>query len=120
MGTIFQRCLNDGNTGVALKSNARIGSPKYLILSTFVFVSSVKRLPRSVANLLPISAPNPVSNPPSTNPIVESTEAPIPAPTPVPKSNIPFLTIVLPNSPNDDPTLPLTTGAPYVLDCIKP
>ena len=68
----------------------------------------------------PYQHPNPVSNPPSTNPIVESTEAPIPAPTPVPKSNIPLLISVLPNSPNDDPTLPLTTGAPYVLDCIKP
>ena len=120
MSTISQRCLNDGNTVVALKSNTEIGSPKYLTRSTFVFVSSVKRLPRSVANLLPISAPSPASNPPSANPIAASTEAPIPAATPVPKSNIPFLIIVLPNSPNDDPTLPLTTGAPYVLDCIKP
>ena len=120
MSAIFPTMFKRRNTVVALKSNTEIGSPKYLILSTFVLVSSVKRLPKSVANLLPISAPNPVSNPPSTNPIVESTEAPIPAPTPVPKSNIPFLTIVLPNSPNDDPTLPLTTGAPYVLDCIKP
>ena len=120
MSTIFQRCLNEGNTVVALKSKALIGSPTYLILSGCVFVSSVKRLPRSVANLLPISAPSPASNPPSANPIAESTEAPIPAAAAVPKSNIPFLIIVLPNSPNDDPRLPLTTGAPYVLDCIKP
>ena len=67
-----------------------------------------------------ISAPSPASNPPSVKPITESTAPPVANPPATPKSNIPFLTIVLPNSPNDDPRLPLTTGAPYVLDCIKP
>ena len=37
-----------------------------------------------------------------------------------PKSNIEFLTIDLPKSPNDDPTLLDTVGEPKVLDCTIP
>ena len=72
---------------VALKSNALIGSQKYLILSGDASVSHVILLAKSLDTFLPISAPIPVNKPPSLKPIAASADAPIypipatPAPT---------------------------------------
>ncbi len=49
-------------------------------------------------------------------PIPESIVPPIASPLAVIVSEIAFLTTVFPNPPNDDPKLPLTKGAPNVLD----
>ena len=50
---LFQRCLNDGITVVALESIAEIGSPKYRILSGDVLLSDVQLLAISVDTFLP-------------------------------------------------------------------
>ena len=63
-----------------------------------------------------MSAPDPVNEPPSENPKIESADAPMAIPPATPKSDIGFLTFGLTNSPKRLPKLPLTTGAPKVLD----
>ena len=103
-------------TALALKSIALIGSPKYRILSGIVLLYYVTLLAISVEISLPISAPKPVNTPPSENPIAESADAPMATPPATPKSKMPSLTIVLPSLPKQLPILPLTTGAPNVLD----
>ena len=83
---LLQRCLNDGITVVALKSIAEKGTPKYRILSGDVLLSDVNLLAISVETFLPISAPKPLNNPPSTKPIAESADVPTanPLETPTP------------------------------------
>ena len=78
---------------VALKSNALIGSPKYLILSGLVLVSDVILLAKSVDTFLPISAPKPDNNPPSLKPIALSADAPIANPPAAPAVTISSLTM---------------------------
>ena len=74
-------------TALVLKSNIETGSPKYIIRSTFVLVSHVILLAKTLDTFLPISAIIPANNPPSEKPIAESADAPIypipaaPAPT---------------------------------------
>ena len=90
---LFQRCLNEGMIVVALKSNIETGSPKYLILSGLVLVSDVILLARPVETFLPISAPIPVSRPPSLKPIALSADAPIANPPAAPAVTISSLTM---------------------------
>ena len=78
---------------VALKSNALIGSPKYLILSGDVLVSDAILLAKSVDTFLPISAPKPLNNPPSLKPVAESTDAPMASPPATPAPTISALTM---------------------------
>ena len=96
------------------------GSPKYRILSGLVLLSSVNLLAISVEIFLPISAPIPAKILPSAKPIAESADAPMATPLATPKSNVDFLIIDLPESPNDGLKLPDTVGAPKVLDCTIP
>ena len=107
------RCLNEGITVVALKSNIEIGSPKYLILSGDVLVSDVVLSAKSVETFLPISVPKPVNNPPSEKPIAESTYVPIDNPPATPAPTISSLTVFFNNGFD---MLPDTVGAPNVLD----
>ena len=102
--------------GVALKSIALIGSPKYGILSGLVLLFSVYLLAISVETFLLITAPKQVSTPPSENPIAESADALMATPPATPKSKMPSLTIVLQSLPKLLPILPLTSGTPNVLD----
>ena len=113
---LLNLCLNDGMTALVLEPIALIGSPKYQILSGLVLLSSVNLLAISVEIFLPIPAPKPVNTPPSENPIAESADALMATPPATPKSKMPSLTIVLPSLPKLLPILPLTTGAPNVLD----
>ena len=96
---LFQRCLNDGITVVALKSIAEIGSPKYRILSGDVSLSDVHLLAISVETFSPISAPEPLNNPPSEKPTAESADAPtanpLATPTPTISSLIMFFLIMV-------------------------
>ena len=103
-------------TVLAFISKTLIGSPKYLIPSGLVLLYYVNLLAISVEIFLPISAPIPVKRPPSAKPIAESADAPMVNPPATPKSNIEFLTIDLPKSPNDDLKLPDTVGEPKVSD----
>ena len=96
-----------------MKSIAEIGSPKYLILSGLVLVSDVILLAKSDDTFLPISAPKPLSNPPSEKPIAESTVAPAANPPAVPAPIISSLTMFFTNGFD---MLPDTVGAPNVLD----
>ena len=111
---LFQRCLNDGITVVALKSIAEIGSPRYRILSGGVLLSDVNMLAISVETFLPISAPEPLNNPPSEKPIAESADAPIANPLATPAPTISFL--IMFSFYVGGLILQLTTGAPDVLD----
>ena len=70
-----------------------MGSPKYLMPFTFVFVSSVILLAKSVETFLPISAPKPLNNPPSEKPIAESTDAPMANPPAAPAPTTSCLTM---------------------------
>ena len=79
---------------VELKSNIDTGSPKYLILSGLVLVSDVILLAKSDDTFLPISAPKPLSNPPSEKPIAESTDAPMASPPAAPIPTISFFNYV--------------------------
>ena len=63
-----------------------------------------------------ISAPIPVKRPPPAKPIAESADAPMANPPATPAPIILSLIIVLPSLPKLLPILPLTTGAPKVLD----
>ena len=56
----------DGIIVLALKSNIETGSPKYLILSGLVLVSSVILLAKSLDTFLPTSVPKALNNPLST------------------------------------------------------
>ena len=87
------RCLNEGIIVVALKSNALIGSPKYLILSGFVLASDVIRFAKSVDTFLPKSLPIILSNPPSEKPIALSADAPMASPPATPPATISSLTM---------------------------
>ena len=107
------RCLNEGIIVVALKSNALIGSPKYLTLSGDVLVSDVILLAKSLDTFLPISAPKTANNPPSLKPIAESTVAPAANPPATPAPTISSLTMFFNNGFD---MLPDTVGLPNVLD----
>ena len=78
----------------ALKSNIETGSPKYLVLSGGVLVSSVILLPKSLDTFLPISAPKPINNPPSAKPIAESADAPMANPPAAPALTNSFLNML--------------------------
>ena len=90
---LFQRCLIEGITVDALKSNIEIGSPKYLTLSGDVLVSGVILLAKSLDTFLPISTPKPDNKPPSLNPIAESTVVPMANPPATPAPTISLLTM---------------------------
>ena len=111
----IHRCLNDGMTALALKPIAIIGSPKD-ILSGIVLLSSVNLLAISVETFLHISAPKPVYKPKTTKSTAESADAPVANPPATPAPIISFLIIDLQNWQKRLPQLPLTTGAPMVLD----
>ena len=80
-------------TALALKSKAEIGSPKCLILSGDVLVSSAILLAKSFDTFLPISAPKPLNIPPSAKPIAESADVPIANPLAAPAPTISLLTM---------------------------
>ena len=66
---------------------------------------------------MPISAPKPLNEPPSENPIAESADAPMASPLAAPTPTISFLTMFF----NDcDFIFPETVGAPSVLDWAIP
>ena len=108
---VFQRCLNDGITVVALKPKAEIGSPRYLILSGDVLVSSVILLAKSVETFLLISAPKPLNDPPSEKTIAESADAPMANPPAAPALTNSFLTMFFNNGLD---MLPEAVGDPNV------
>ena len=105
--------MNDGITVVALKSNIEVGSPRYLILSGDVLLSSVILLAKSFDTFLPISLPKPFNNPPFENPIAESADVPMANPLATPAPTISFLTM---SFSIGDFILPETVGLPNVLD----
>ena len=96
-----------------MKSNIKVGSPKYLILSGDVLVSDVILSAKSVDTFLPIPVPKPINNPPSEKPIAESADAPIDNPPATPAPTISSLTMFFDNGFD---MLPDTVGLPNVLD----
>ena len=103
----------EGIAVVLLKSNIETGSPKYLILSGLVLVSSVILFAKSLDTFLPISALKPLDIPPSENPIAASADAPTANPPATPAVIISSLTMFVNNG---DFIFPETVGAPNVLD----
>ena len=110
---LFQRCLNEGITLLALKPSIEIGSPKYRIISGGVLLSGVNLSAISVETFLPISAPKPLNNPPSEKPIAESTDAPMANPQAAPAPNISLLIMCFSIGGF---ILPPATGAPNSFD----
>ena len=105
--------MYDGITVVALKSNIEIGSPKYLVLSRDVLLSSVILLAKSLDAFLPISLPKPLNNPPSEKPIAASADALVANPLATPAPTIAFLPMSFSIC---DFILPEAVGLPNVLD----